>query len=179
MEFSWKRIGVQRPNLVRATFCYFSFFSHSNRIHSIHFNHINWRKCRCTWDSNPGPQDCRCRRIDWAMASARNLIILSALSISLSTLRISLLLLLSSLLLLLLKLLLLLLLSFLLLLLLFSFLYFCGRSEVCFLFKKQNRKRSKNVWERERDREWWKCKKFEQDEGQAHVDATKHFLCYI
>ena len=41
---------------IPASFCLFLFFSRYN------FN-TNWKKHRwCAWDSNPGPQDGRCRR---------------------------------------------------------------------------------------------------------------------
>ena len=51
-------MGQSRP-----LFVLFSFFSHYN------FN-TNWKKHRwCAWDSNPGPQDGRCRRNHRAMAA--------------------------------------------------------------------------------------------------------------
>ena len=49
-------------------FVYFSSFSDHNSI-------INWKSIDvAAWESNPGPQDGSCRRIDWAMASCTSLI---------------------------------------------------------------------------------------------------------
>ena len=49
---------------VPASFCLFSFFSCYN------FNNTNWKKhWWCAWDSNPGPQDGRCRQSQGAMAA--------------------------------------------------------------------------------------------------------------
>ena len=47
----------------RHLFWLFSFFSQQN-------SNTNWKKHRCcAWDSNPGPQDGRHRRIHWAIAA--------------------------------------------------------------------------------------------------------------
>ena len=43
-------------------------------IHQLQFQfqQNKLKKCRwCAWDSNPGPQDCRCRQNHGAMAAAR------------------------------------------------------------------------------------------------------------
>ena len=53
---------LKKNGPIPASFCLFSSFSHYN------FN--NWKKHRwCAWDSNPGPQDGRCRRIHWAVVA--------------------------------------------------------------------------------------------------------------
>ena len=54
-------MGQSRP-----LFCLFLFFSRHN------FN-TNWKKHRwCAWDSNPGPQDGRCRQNHGALAATVN-----------------------------------------------------------------------------------------------------------
>ena len=56
--FFFKKMGQFRP------FSVFSFFQH------ITIQILNWLKRKwCAWDSNPGQQDGRCRRIHWAMAA--------------------------------------------------------------------------------------------------------------
>ena len=53
------QMGQSRP-----LFCLFSSFS------SYNFNNTNWKKhWWCAWDSNPGPQDGRCRQSQGAMAA--------------------------------------------------------------------------------------------------------------
>ena len=47
----------------------FVLFVHYNDKYIVKLDWI-WKKCRlCAWDSNPGPQDGRCRRIHWAMSA--------------------------------------------------------------------------------------------------------------
>ena len=54
------KMGQSRPLLV-----YFRSFHIP-----IQMTNKNWKKHRwCAWDSNPGGQDGRCRRIHWAMAA--------------------------------------------------------------------------------------------------------------
>ena len=50
---------------IPASFCLFSFFSHSNSNDKYKLKKHRW----CAWDSNPGRQDGRRRRIHWAMAA--------------------------------------------------------------------------------------------------------------
>ena len=62
-QFLWD-IFFKKNGPIPASFCLFSLFSRYN------FNNTNWKKRRwCAWDSNPGPQDGRCRRKQGAMAA--------------------------------------------------------------------------------------------------------------
>ena len=48
----------------------FVLFTFQFKWQIYNLNNINWKKRRwCAWDSNPGPQDGRCRQIHWAMAA--------------------------------------------------------------------------------------------------------------
>ena len=59
---------------IPASFCLFSFFSHSN---SNSNDKYKLKKHRwCAWDSNPGRQDGRRRRIHWAIAAPLSFIFL-------------------------------------------------------------------------------------------------------
>ena len=65
-----KRMGIIKLGLfffywsIPATLLFIFVFS------TRHNSNINWWKCRwCAWDSNPGQQDWRHRRIHWAMAA--------------------------------------------------------------------------------------------------------------
>ena len=60
---------------IPASFCLFSLFSRYN------FKNTNWKKHRwIVWDSNPGPQDGRCRWYHGAMAATLVYILSSPLS---------------------------------------------------------------------------------------------------
>ena len=60
-----------------------SFSQHNDTYSAIDYN---WKKRRwCAWDSNPGPQDVRRRRIHWAMASPSFLLPLPLISHECST----------------------------------------------------------------------------------------------
>ena len=62
INFYWTFFLKNGP--IPASFCLCSLFSQYN------FNNTNWKKRRwCAWDSNPGPQDGRCRRKQGAMAA--------------------------------------------------------------------------------------------------------------
>ena len=56
---------------IPASFCFiFVLFSFQFKWQTYHLNNINWKKHRwCAWDSNPGRQYGRRRRIHWAMAA--------------------------------------------------------------------------------------------------------------
>ena len=62
---SWRTFFFQKNGPIPAPFCLFLSFSRYN------FNNTNWKKHRwCAWNSNPGPQDGRCRRNHRATATA-------------------------------------------------------------------------------------------------------------
>ena len=61
-KYFWSSKKWPKPGLF---LCLFSFFSHIAKTNKAHMIKHRW----CTWESNPGWQTGKCRRIHWATAT--------------------------------------------------------------------------------------------------------------